>query len=131
MFCAALPARMPYRLRGERAGVVWDFDDPFRFGPVLGEMDEYLLGEGTHKRLWQVLGAHVVTHEGVEGVHFAVWRPMQSGFRLSETSTSGTGGGIRCGGAARRGCGRRSFPDWGKGRPTSMRSLDRTGCRGR
>ena len=75
LFCAALPARMPYRLRGERAGVVWDFDDPFRFGPVLGEMDEYLLGEGTHKRLWQVLGAHVVTHEGVEGVHFAVWAP--------------------------------------------------------
>jgi 1,4-alpha-glucan branching enzyme len=38
-------------------------------------MDEYLLGEGTHKRLWQVLGAHLISHEGVEGVHFAVWAP--------------------------------------------------------
>lgn len=75
LFCAALPGPVPYRLRGDRAGVTWEFDDPFRFGPVLGEMDEYLLGEGTHKRLWQVLGAHVVTHEGVQGVHFAVWAP--------------------------------------------------------
>ena len=53
----------------------WEFDDAYRFGPVLGEMDEYLLGEGTHKRIWQVLGAHLITHEGVDGVHFAVWAP--------------------------------------------------------
>jgi hypothetical protein len=38
-------------------------------------MDEYLLGEGTHRRMWQVLGAHVMTHEGTAGVHFAVWAP--------------------------------------------------------
>lgn len=75
LFVAPLPRKAAYRLRGERDGVVWDFDDPFRFGPVLGEMDEYLLGEGTHRRLWQVLGAHVMTHEGVEGTHFAVWAP--------------------------------------------------------
>ena len=75
LFAAALPKRQDYRLRAEGHGTVWEFDDPFRFGPVLGEMDEYLLGEGTHKRLWQVLGAHIVTHEGVGGVHFAVWAP--------------------------------------------------------
>jgi 1,4-alpha-glucan branching enzyme len=75
LFCAALPKKMDYRLRAAGHGAEWEFDDPFRFGPVLGEMDEYLLGEGTHKRLWQVLGAHVVTHEGVEGTHFAVWAP--------------------------------------------------------
>jgi 1,4-alpha-glucan branching enzyme len=33
----------------EGHGHEWEFDDPFRFGPVLGELDEYLLGEGTHK----------------------------------------------------------------------------------
>ena len=75
MFCAALPKKVEYRLRAEGHGAVWEFDDPFKFGPVLGEMDEYLLGEGTHKRLWQVLGAHIITHEGVEGTHFAVWAP--------------------------------------------------------
>ena len=68
-------APQPYRLRAEGHGSAWEFEDPFRFGPVLGEMDEYLLGEGTHRRLWQVLGAHLITHEGVEGVHFAVWAP--------------------------------------------------------
>ncbi|SEN43150.1 1,4-alpha-glucan branching enzyme [Gemmobacter aquatilis] len=75
LFAGALPGRIAYRLRAEGSGAAWDWDDPFRFGPVLGEMDEYLLGEGTHKRLWQVLGAHVITHEGVAGTHFAVWAP--------------------------------------------------------
>jgi 1,4-alpha-glucan branching enzyme len=75
LFCAPLPKKVEYRLRAEGHGASWEFDDPFRFGPVLGEMDEYLLGEGTHKRLWQVLGAHVITHDGVEGTHFAVWAP--------------------------------------------------------
>jgi 1,4-alpha-glucan branching enzyme len=41
----------------------------------MGEMDEYLLGEGTHRRIWQVLGAHVRDHEGTPGTHFAVWAP--------------------------------------------------------
>jgi 1,4-alpha-glucan branching enzyme len=75
MFTADLPGHCAYRLEARGHGTTWVFDDPFRFGPVLGEMDEYLLGEGTHKRLWQVLGAHPITHEGVEGVHFAVWAP--------------------------------------------------------
>ncbi|MEY4982907.1 MAG: hypothetical protein RIR62_1173 [Pseudomonadota bacterium] len=75
LFTAVLPRKAAYRLRAEGHGSTWEFDDPFRFGPVLGEMDEYLLGEGTHRRLWQVLGAHVMVHEGVEGVHFAVWAP--------------------------------------------------------
>ncbi len=64
-----------YRLRAANADATWQFEDPYRFGPVLGEIDEYLLGEGTHRRIWQALGAHAMTHEGVEGVHFAVWAP--------------------------------------------------------
>ncbi len=75
LFLCALPRKSAYRLRAEGHGATWEFDDPFDFGPVLGEMDEYLLGEGTHKRLWQVLGAHLITHEGIAGTHFAVWAP--------------------------------------------------------
>jgi 1,4-alpha-glucan branching enzyme len=78
VFVARLPRKASYRLRAEGHGSSWDWDDSFRFGPVLGEMDEYLLGEGTHRRLWQVLGAHLMTHEGVEGTHFAVWAPNAS-----------------------------------------------------
>ena len=66
----------PYRLKARSGGgVEWTFDDPYRFGPVLGEVDLHLLGEGTHRRLWQALGAHVMTHQGVAGTHFAVWAP--------------------------------------------------------
>ena len=75
VFSLTLAKKSDYRLRAQGHGTEWEFEDPFRFGPVMGEMDEYLLGEGTHKRLWQVLGAHLITHEGVDGTHFAVWAP--------------------------------------------------------
>ncbi len=75
LFSGAVTKKTDYRLRALGHGVEWEFDDPFRFGPVLGELDEYLLGEGTHKRIWHVLGAHLITHEGVSGTHFAVWAP--------------------------------------------------------
>jgi len=75
LFTCPMARKAAYRLRAQGHGAEWEFEDPFRFGPVLGELDEYLLGEGTHRRLWQVLGAHCIVHEGVEGVHFAVWAP--------------------------------------------------------
>jgi 1,4-alpha-glucan branching enzyme len=43
--------------------------------PVLGDLDAYLLGEGTHLRLYEVLGAHARTFGGVTGTAFAVWAP--------------------------------------------------------
>ncbi|HEX8669379.1 MAG TPA: 1,4-alpha-glucan branching protein GlgB [Allosphingosinicella sp.] len=64
-----------YRFRASAGEASWDVADPYRFGPVLGPMDDYFLGEGSHRRLWERLGAHPITHEGVEGVSFAVWAP--------------------------------------------------------
>ncbi|MCL4108715.1 UNVERIFIED_CONTAM: hypothetical protein GTU68_049056 [Idotea baltica] len=49
--------------------------DPYAIDPVLSDLDAYLIGEGTHKELWRVLGAHVMRHAGVDGTHFAVWAP--------------------------------------------------------
>jgi 1,4-alpha-glucan branching enzyme len=73
-----LPLR--YRLRFRFAGGgVWEQDDPYRFLPSLGEMDIYLISEGTHRRLWQVLGAHPRQLDGVDGVAFAVWAPNAQG----------------------------------------------------
>ncbi|MEO1950498.1 MAG: 1,4-alpha-glucan branching enzyme, partial [Thioclava sp.] len=40
-----------YRLRARHDQTIWDFDDPYGFAPVLGAIDEYLIGEGTHTRL--------------------------------------------------------------------------------
>ena len=45
LFAAEVKARAPYRLRASNSGASWEFDDPFRFGPVIGELDEYLLGQ--------------------------------------------------------------------------------------
>lgn len=67
-----------YRLRFTSAGHEWISDDPYRFAPVLGEQDLYYFNEGSHTRLWDVLGAHVLNHEGVAGTHFAVWAPNAS-----------------------------------------------------
>ena len=49
--------------------------DPYRFPPQLTDLDLYLLGEGTNYRSYTKMGAHSMTIDGVEGVHFAVWAP--------------------------------------------------------
>ena len=66
---------VPYRLRVTLGDRTYDVEDPYRFGPVLGEMDVYLIGEGRHLRLYEKLGAHRIAMEGVEGTSFAVWAP--------------------------------------------------------
>jgi 1,4-alpha-glucan branching enzyme len=77
---SSLPA---YRLRFRFAdGNDWERDDPYRFLPTLGELDLHLIGEGSHERLWEVLGAHPRTVDGTAGVAFAVWAPNARGVRL-------------------------------------------------
>lgn len=63
------------RYAASNAGGRWNLIDPYSFGPVLGPLDDYYSAEGTHLRLFDKLGAHVLDHEGATGVHFAVWAP--------------------------------------------------------
>ncbi|MFH1458780.1 MAG: 1,4-alpha-glucan branching protein GlgB [Candidatus Omnitrophota bacterium] len=42
---------------------------------LLTEQDIYLFREGSHFRLYEKLGSHLMYHEGVEGVCFALWAP--------------------------------------------------------
>ena len=67
--------RQPLRYRARNAGGEWWLTDPYSFGPVLGPMDDYFIAEGSHLRLFDKLGAHLIEHEGAAGVHFAVWAP--------------------------------------------------------
>ena len=67
------PAPTKYKAQG--FGAQWWVTDPYSFGPVLGPIDDLLIAEGTHSRLYDKLGAHWISHEGVSGVHFAVWAP--------------------------------------------------------
>ena len=41
----------------------------------IGELDQYLFGQGNHYEIYQKMGAHKVTVDGQEGVYFAVWAP--------------------------------------------------------
>jgi 1,4-alpha-glucan branching enzyme len=43
--------------------------------PWLGDHDLYLFNEGSHTRLYEKLGAHAATRDGVDGTRFAVWAP--------------------------------------------------------
>ncbi|WP_018604351.1 1,4-alpha-glucan branching protein GlgB [Uliginosibacterium gangwonense] len=60
------------------AGGQWSVLDPYACGPVLGPMDDYYSAEGSHLRLYDKLGAHILQHEGVSGTHFSVWAPNAS-----------------------------------------------------
>src|SRR5439155_20061485 len=42
---------------------------------ILGELDLHLFGEGKHDRIYEKLGAHVMTRGGWRGVAFAVCAP--------------------------------------------------------
>jgi 1,4-alpha-glucan branching enzyme len=83
LFEGPIPRRrrhFDYRLQ-----VHWDdgsatrLADPYRIGPLIGELDLHDLGEGSHLRPFELLGAHPTTlGEGVyavDGVRFAVWAP--------------------------------------------------------
>ena len=50
---------------------------------LLGEIDLHLISEGRHEQLWDVLGAHVRTSNGVTGTSFAVWAPRAREIRLA------------------------------------------------
>jgi 1,4-alpha-glucan branching enzyme len=56
-------------------GNVFTIRDPYSFEPTFGELDLHLAGEGRHERLYERLGAHVISHQGVTGTAFAVWAP--------------------------------------------------------
>jgi len=79
LFEARFPAEtssLRYRLRirwpdgGEKLE-----HDPYRFGPVLDEERIGRFNRGEETRLWEVLGARTVRHEGVDGTVFGVWAP--------------------------------------------------------
>jgi len=67
--------RQPIKFEASNDGGDWWVVDPYSFGPVLGPMDDYYIAEGSHLRLFDKLGAHLMHHEGADGVHFAVWAP--------------------------------------------------------
>ncbi|MEM5476442.1 1,4-alpha-glucan branching protein GlgB [Pacificibacter sp. AS14] len=75
LFCALLAKDVPYKIEAHFGDTEWVFNDPYAFASSLTEDDLYYLGEGSMNRIWDVLGATPMSHEGVDGVRFAVWAP--------------------------------------------------------
>ena len=60
----------------ERRGGFYEEGTKKRVQPYeIGELDQYLFGQGNHYEIYQKMGAHKVTCNGEEGVYFAVWAP--------------------------------------------------------
>ncbi len=77
-----------YRLEvSYEGGQAQTVDDPYRFLPTVGEVDQHLINEGRHEELWTVLGAHVRSYDtvggSVSGTSFAVWAPAAQGVRIA------------------------------------------------
>ena len=75
-----------YRLKASNRTASWELTDPYSFGPVLGPLDDYLLIEGTHQRLYERLGASGDDPRGHRRRQFrgvgAQCRPRLGGRRL-------------------------------------------------
>jgi 1,4-alpha-glucan branching enzyme len=80
LFVAAMPRRKRrYRLRvTSHDGHVADIEDAYHFPQSLGDIDLYLLGEGSDLQIYNKLGAQVISLQGVRGTRFAVWAPNAS-----------------------------------------------------
>jgi len=79
--------RVVVTYEGDGGAHTHELDDPYRFLPTVGEVDQHLIREGRHEQLWKVLGARVHRYESpggpdVVGTSFAVWAPRAHGVRL-------------------------------------------------
>ena len=76
-FVASLTGEIrKYRIQAKLwSGTTVEFEDPYRFWPQISDYDLYLHGEGTNHESYHMLGAHLASPDGVEGVRFAVWAP--------------------------------------------------------
>jgi 1,4-alpha-glucan branching enzyme len=73
------PRKRRYGLRLMNAqGHSWDIEDAYRFPSTLGDLDLYLMGQGSHRDIFRKLGAHPKTLLGIKGTVFAVWAPNAS-----------------------------------------------------
>ena len=50
-------------------------EDPYRFHPMIDDLEQWLLSEGSMLRPYEVLGAHFMEYDGVSGVNFRLWAP--------------------------------------------------------
>jgi len=66
----------PYKLQAvDHSGRMREFYDPYSFPPLMSSYDLHLFAEGKNHFIYQKLGAHLLTINGINGVYFALWAP--------------------------------------------------------
>ena len=63
-----------YKVR-QKDGAVLFYGEPYRYAPLITHEDTERFKNGIHYTIYEKLGAHPVTMDGVEGTYFAVWAP--------------------------------------------------------
>ncbi len=67
---------LSYKIRSlDVDGTECEAEDPYAFPPDISDFDLQLFSEGNHLNIYEKLGAHIRTINGVKGVQFAVWAP--------------------------------------------------------
>ncbi|HUD02267.1 MAG TPA: 1,4-alpha-glucan branching enzyme, partial [Rhabdochlamydiaceae bacterium] len=82
LFEAAVPAKtgpLDYKIYHSSGKL---FHDPYAFLQTFGEIDAHLFNQGTHYKIFNVLGGRLVQHQGVAGAKFAVWAPNATAVSL-------------------------------------------------
>ena len=66
----------PYEVKAKfEDGHVENYVDPYIFEPVIDPIDISLFNEGQHYQIYEKMGAHPMTVDGIQGTLFAVWAP--------------------------------------------------------
>ncbi len=64
-----------YKISWSDAHHTETYIDPYTFPPQLSDFDIHLFGEGKHWHAYKILGAHLHTADGIQGVLFSTWAP--------------------------------------------------------
>ena len=78
IFSVYIPGKykFPYQLEAWfENGTNYVYGDPYSFRSKITDKDLYLFGKGIHYTIYEKLGAHPMTIDGVRGTYFAVWAP--------------------------------------------------------
>jgi len=53
----------------------YTIEDQYSFLPTISEFELHLFGEGNLEEAYKMMGSHITTIDGIEGVKFAIWAP--------------------------------------------------------
>jgi 1,4-alpha-glucan branching enzyme len=80
LFCTAIEKKSKFlkkysfRIKYGENDII-DIYDPYAYEGTITDFDRYIFGEGKNYKIYDKLGAHLETINGVSGTRFAVWAP--------------------------------------------------------